>query len=192
MYSDSSCRLISWVFHVKLSSSECHKISHMISEHWFRLWLGAVRQQAITRTNVDLDLCCYMASIGHNELINCVLVMPYGIIDLGQHWHKWCVAWWHQAITWKNVDLSSKVFCGIIHLTANSQDVLMNLTFNVGGPSYLSLIRSISWLLMPWHLASPGHQQPWYWLCKIGKSWTYTRKDFNYLWHVSMEEQHKV
>ena len=24
--------------------------------------------------------------------------------------------------------------------------------------------RSISWLLMPWLLTSPGHQQPWYWL----------------------------
>ena len=35
------------------------------------------------------------------------------------------------------------------------------------GPSYLALTSSISWLLMPWLLASPGHQQPWYWLCKI-------------------------
>ena len=35
-------------------------------------------------------------------------------------------------------------------------------TLNVRGPSYLGLTRSISWLLMPWLLASPGHQQPWY------------------------------
>ena len=55
------------------------------------------------------------------------------------------------------------------------------LTFNVRGQSYLSLIRSVSWLLMPCLLASPGHQQPWYWLCKICKSWSYTRKDFNYV-----------
>ena len=34
------------------------------------------------------------------------------------------------------------------------------LTVNVRGPSYLGLTRSISWLLMPWLLASPGHQQP--------------------------------
>ena len=66
------------------------------------------------------------------------------------------------------------------------------LTLNVRGPSYLGLTRSISWLLMPWLLASPGHQQPWYLLCKIGKSWSYTRKDFNYLWHVSVEEWHKM
>ena len=28
------------------------------------------------------------------------------------------------------------------------------------GPNYFSLTRSISWLLMPWLLTSPGHQQP--------------------------------
>ena len=33
-------------------------------------------------------------------------VMPYGIIELGQHWP-------HQAITWTNVNLSSEVFSGI-------------------------------------------------------------------------------
>ena len=35
-------------------------------------------------------------------------------------------------------------------------------------PGYPGLIRPISLLLMPWLLASPGHQQPWYWLCEIG------------------------
>ena len=28
-----------------------------------------VRQQAITWAKVDPDLCCHMASLGHNELI---------------------------------------------------------------------------------------------------------------------------
>ena len=66
------------------------------------------------------------------------------------------------------------------------------LTLKVRGPSYLGLTRSISWLLVPWLLASPGHQQPWYWLCKISKSWSYMRNDFNYLWHVSVGEWHKM
>ena len=52
------------------------------------------------------------------------------------------------------------------------------LTLNVRGPSYLGLTRSISWLLMPWLLTSPGHQQPWYWLCSICRSWSYLRMDF--------------
>ena len=66
------------------------------------------------------------------------------------------------------------------------------LTLDVRGPSYLGLTRSISWLLMPWLLSSQGHQQPWYWLCKIGVSLSYLRKDFNYLCHVSVEEWHKM
>ena len=32
-------------------------------------------------------------------LTHCSIVTPYGGRDLGQHW------WWHQAITWTNVDL---------------------------------------------------------------------------------------
>ena len=35
----------------------------------------------------------------------------------------------------------------------------LDLTLNMRRPSYLGLTRSISWLLMAWLLASPGHQQ---------------------------------
>ena len=41
-----------------------------LNDDEFKLWLGAVRQQAITRANVDPDLCRHMAWVGHNELIN--------------------------------------------------------------------------------------------------------------------------
>ena len=41
----------------------------MRSQHWFKQWLGAIRQQAITWTNVDQDLCCYEASLSHNKLM---------------------------------------------------------------------------------------------------------------------------
>ena len=40
---------------------------------------------------------------------------------------------------------------------------------------------------MPWLLMSPGHQQPWYWLCRICMSWSYLRKDFKYLCHINVE-----
>ena len=56
------------------------------------------------------------------------------------------------------------------------------LTLNVRGPSYLGLTRSISWLLMPWLLTSPGHQQPWYWLYRICRFLSYLRKDFISMW----------
>ena len=66
------------------------------------------------------------------------------------------------------------------------------LTLNVRGPSYLGLTRSISWLLKPWLLASPGHEQPWYWPYRMGKSLSYLRKDFNHLCHINVEEWHKM
>ena len=65
-------------------------------------------------------------------------------------------------------------------------------TLNVRGQSYLGLTRSISWLLMPWLLTSPGHQQPWYWLCRICRPFSYLRKDFKYLCQINVEEWHKM
>ena len=51
---------------------------------------------------------------------HCGLVMPYGDIELGQHWIRWWfLAWQHQTITWTNVDLSSVRFSSI-HLRAIS------------------------------------------------------------------------
>ena len=67
------------------------------------------------------------------------------------------------------------------------RDRPLNLTLNVRGPSYLGLTRSISWLLMPWLLTSPGHQQPWNWLCKRCRSWSYLREDFKYTCHINVE-----
>ena len=46
------------------------------------------------------------------------------------------------------------------------------LTLNVRGQSYLGWSWSISWLLIPWLHTSPGHQQHWYWLCRICRSWS--------------------
>ena len=40
---------------------------------------------------------------------------------------------------------------------------------------------TIAWLLMPCTHALPGHQQPWYWLCRINRSLSFMGKEFNYL-----------
>ena len=50
----------------EIASGKCLITPLIMSQHWFRWWLGAVRQQAITWTNVDPDLCRH---IGHNELM---------------------------------------------------------------------------------------------------------------------------
>ena len=60
--------LEAWASLVNLPTGDCHWTSLIISQHWFRWWLGAVRQQAITWANVDPDSCHNMASLGHNEL----------------------------------------------------------------------------------------------------------------------------
>ena len=60
-------------------------------------------------------------------------------------------------------------------ITMSQTPQFKSLTLNVRGPSYLGLTRSISWLLMPWLLTSPGHQQPWYWLYTICRSFSYLR-----------------
>ena len=47
----------------------------------------------------------------------------YGDINLVQHWlRQWIVSWWHQAITWTNVDISSERSGGI-HLSAILQEI---------------------------------------------------------------------
>ena len=58
---------------------------------------------------------------------------------------------------------------------------------DVRGLSYLDLTRSISRLLMPWLLTSPGHQQPWYWPCR---SWSYLRMDFKYMCNINVKKWH--
>ena len=63
---------------------------------------------------------------------------------------------------------------------------------NIQGLGYSGLTKLISWLLLPWLLASSGHQHPWYWLCRTVKLLSYMRKDVNYLCHVSQDEWYEL
>ena len=49
---------------VKLPSDDCYCTLLTIGQHWFRWWLVAWWQQAITWANVDLDLSRHMVSLG--------------------------------------------------------------------------------------------------------------------------------
>ena len=59
---------ISSKIHENSSTGEIqrHKTSLLliISQHWFRWWLGAVRYQTIAWASVDSHLCHHMASLG--------------------------------------------------------------------------------------------------------------------------------
>ena len=108
--------------------------------------------------------------------------------DLGQYHGCWCPGSLRRQVISSMVLITQDKWVTAFHevwfqLPLSSQE----LTLNVRGPSYLGLTRSISWLLMPWLLTSPGHQQPWYWLCRVCRSWPYLRKDFKYLCHINAE-----
>ena len=51
------------LFLVKLPSDEYRWTLQMISQQWFRYWLGAARQQTITWAIVGPDLCRHIASL---------------------------------------------------------------------------------------------------------------------------------
>ena len=44
------------------------------------------------------------------------------------------------------------------------------------------------WLLIFWLIALLGHQQPWYWLCRINGALSSVRNDVNYPPHLSVEK----
>ena len=69
----------------------------MISQHWFRWWLGAVRQQAITWANVDPNLCRHMASLGPDELITILVPQDF--------WHQICNLWNEICLCFHNINL---------------------------------------------------------------------------------------
>ena len=102
-------------------------------------------------------------------------------------------------IYWRSVGINSHQKLSLACFINNTEVISWNpevtfyvwdislLTLNVLGPSYLGLTRSISWLLMPLLLTSPGHQQPWYWLWRICKSWSDLRRYFKCLCHINVE-----
>ena len=49
-------------------------------------------------------------------------------------------------------------------------------------------MKSLPWLLMLRLLASPSHQQLWYWLCMVSESLSFMRTGFNYMSHLNVDE----
>ena len=126
--------------------------SYHIKERWIRkslkITFGAIIH--ISNTPISQMLQCSW-QISHNA--------PFCSRNVHNYVTKLCIMGSRRGALWDLWDWSIK-------------------TLNVRGPSYLGLTRSISWLLMPWLLTSQGHQQPWYWLCSICRSWSYLRMDF--------------
>ena len=73
-----------YLFLFILLSGECHK-TPLISQHWLRQWLDAVRQHAITWASVHQNICRYTVSLDHNELINGKARIQPGDDDILDH-----------------------------------------------------------------------------------------------------------
>ena len=106
------------------------KASLMISQHWFRYWLGAVRQQAITWTNVDTDFCRLMSSPGRNELTN---YSRAGQVHEPILTQIYVVQWRHYRPQWVNPHCENSTFMIPIvkatpceHLTLLLHNIWMN------------------------------------------------------------------
>ena len=70
----------------KLPSDKYHGTLLMINQNGSKYWYVAVRQQAITWTNVEPDLCRHKASLGHNELMQ---DHPISSVDAWQTHYSW-------------------------------------------------------------------------------------------------------
>ena len=62
------------------------------------------------------------------------------------------------------------------------------LTFRRWNQGIPSTAWTIPRWLMPWLLASPGHQPPWYCLCETGRSLSYRGKNYNYPHHHNIKK----
>ena len=85
------------------------------------------------RTNLDRVLCRPMASLWVN----------IKIVD--------------RSVEWSVVSGTYILVCVPGDIMSYLPTCIYDCTLNVQGLSYLGLTRSISWLLMPWFLSSPGH-----------------------------------
>ena len=99
------------------------------------------------------DIWCHHTGV--KELTHWGLLSPFVDIDLGQHWFRqWLVAWWHQAITWTNVDLSSARSSGI-HLRTISWDIRQ--------PPFTKVSLKFTYLKLIWNLLRANELRiyPW-------------------------------
>ena len=154
-----------------MSSDEFHRTLMMISQHRVRLWLGAIRQQAITLAIVDPVLCRHMTLLGHNELTEILLNITLGLewwsanIDFDKPLSEpYVFIWYSKLIPIQGFTLP---FCGMMF------DVC-SVSFTYPGVCLVNLILSSGGGSRKWG----GCQWPWPWRgggvpYLLGRGWTF-------------------
>ena len=95
---NDASNLVYWLVFSDLTmaipSDECNMTVFTLIQHWFRQWYGAIRQQAITWSNVDSDLWRHLALLDHSGLMyqhryrmkcNYFVVLIFNEIDNKMH-----------------------------------------------------------------------------------------------------------
>ena len=146
----------------------------MISLHCFRWWLGAVRHQAITWTNVDQVLWHQLVLLGHNELKT---------LQACRRQTKRKIFSIFALLVIKDSMATTHTQCKHIINPSHTGNIIVcdnkalgTVTTDVLNPT------------------SPGHQKPWYGLqnCKIGRSLFYFEKGFISLCPSSTISRHRA
>ena len=128
------------------------------------------RSLALSRAHPELFEEDLISVSSENMITHNGLVMPYGDLELDQHWLRYgLVAWQHQAITWTTVDLSSLRF-GYIHLRAIlceiSQPSITKITFEINHQSnwnclhiwFTIFIQTFHESILSFAFIFPGHE----------------------------------
>ena len=189
------------IYIVSLSArqvAECQKIHHgLLTQvcfltHWGRDKMAAVSQTMFSNAFSWMKMYEFRLKFHWSLFLRLQLT-------IFQHWFRYWLgavqATSHYLDQWWLVYWCIYASLGLNELKGLWRAVnvkLLQLTVNMWGPRYLGLTRLISWLLMPWRRKEPGHQQPWYWLCRIGRFLSYLGKDFNHLHRINVEKWHKM
>ena len=96
--------------------------------------------------------------------------MPYVDTNLGQHcFRQWLVAWQHQAITWTNIDLSSKKSCNFLMKTisleilvismcnTSTKNTFLKLRPHLPGANELTVDKFVHWCEYEFRPLKPSH-----------------------------------
>ena len=121
--------------------------------------------------------CFQMHSLAENTCsvsLECIFArQKIHVLWFESHWNFFLIV--HMTIRW------------ILYVTnGHIYSVLSGLALLVLKLKQSNIHWSIPWLLMPWLLVAPGHQQQWYWLWRITRSLSFMRKYSNYPCHPSV------
>ena len=149
--------------------------------HYWPFVMGIHRSQTVPNVELWRFLWCQ-----HKQIIDQTLDLPVIWDALTRMWRRRftvmtlgsvCII--HRPVSgdhlwhgWVIISIILCRMCLFVHALTSSAKypyrtwmsnfpLLFYLTLNVRGPNYLGLTRSISWLLVPWPLASPWHQHQW-------------------------------